>query len=69
MIATILTTKCREVEFFPPPRWFSRQFSRQSVASGGVGCQVPGFAGNGAGHPVKLRPFWRDNDTGDGACH
>jgi hypothetical protein len=33
MIATILTTKCRETEASHPGNRISRQFSRQSVAS------------------------------------
>jgi hypothetical protein len=39
MIATILTTKCREAESPLLPARFSRQFSRQSVASDGVSNQ------------------------------
>lgn len=36
MIATFLTTLCREVESPLPPTRLSRQFSRQSVVSDGV---------------------------------
>ncbi len=68
MIATILTALCREVEFFPPPRRFSRQFSRQSVASGEAGRQViPTMCRDSQGMeqgilPVIL-PNWQDITT------
>jgi hypothetical protein len=55
MIATILTTLCREAESFPPLRQFSRQFSRQSVASDGAGRHQISryFGGIGATHPSR----------------